>query len=39
MTTTAKSPITNTIGDSQAGGYFAEELKFAGFDAIVVHGR
>ena len=35
----AKSPITGAIGDSQAGGFFPAELKFAGFDGIVVKGR
>jgi aldehyde:ferredoxin oxidoreductase len=33
-----KSPLTNTIHDSQSGGKFGPELKFAGFDAIVVEG-
>ena len=36
---TAKSPVTNLIGDSQAGGFWPAELKAAGFDGIVVHGR
>ena len=35
----AKSPQTGGIGDSQSGGFFPAELKFAGFDAIVVHGK
>ncbi|MFH1636451.1 MAG: aldehyde ferredoxin oxidoreductase family protein [Chloroflexota bacterium] len=35
----AKSPLTGAIGDSQSGGFFPAELKFAGFDAIVVHGK
>src|SRR5512144_2395976 len=35
----AKSPLTGAIGDSQSGGYFPAELKFAGFDGIVVQGR
>lgn len=35
----AKSPITGGIGDSQAGGYWAAELKFAGLDAVVVTGK
>ncbi|NPA30440.1 MAG: aldehyde ferredoxin oxidoreductase family protein [Chloroflexi bacterium] len=35
----AKSPLTGAIGDSQSGGFFPAELKFAGFDAIVLHGR
>ncbi|HUV90384.1 MAG TPA: aldehyde ferredoxin oxidoreductase N-terminal domain-containing protein, partial [Anaerolineae bacterium] len=36
---TARSPVTNLIGDSQAGGFWPAELKAAGFDGIVVHGR
>jgi len=36
---TAKSPLTGAIGDSQVGGYVPAELKFAGFDAIVIKGK
>ncbi|MFH2040214.1 MAG: aldehyde ferredoxin oxidoreductase family protein [Chloroflexota bacterium] len=39
MTAAAKSPLTGAIGDSQGGGFFPAELKFAGFDAIVIKGR
>ncbi len=35
---TAKSPLTGTIGDSQAGGFWGAELKRAGLDAIVISG-
>ncbi len=35
----AKSPLTGFYGDSEAGGFWGAELKFAGFDAIVVQGR
>ena len=35
----AKSPLSDAIGDSQAGGFFPAELKFAGFDGIVVYGK
>jgi len=35
----AKSPISGGIGDSQSGGFFPAELKFAGFDGIVVKGK
>src|SRR5262245_5377985 len=38
-TTVAKSPITGGAGDAQAGGFWPAELKFAGFDAIVLYGR
>lgn len=36
---TARSPETGLIGDSQAGGFWPAELKFAGFDGIVVQGK
>jgi aldehyde:ferredoxin oxidoreductase len=38
-TVTAKSPATGLLGDSQAGGFWPAELKFAGFDGIVITGR
>ncbi|MBM3695309.1 MAG: aldehyde ferredoxin oxidoreductase family protein [Actinobacteria bacterium] len=34
----ARSPLTNAVGSSESGGFFPAELKFAGFDAIVVRG-
>jgi aldehyde:ferredoxin oxidoreductase len=37
-TVVAKSPLTGGVGDSQAGGFWPAELKFAGFDAIVIRG-
>ncbi|MCX8185366.1 MAG: aldehyde ferredoxin oxidoreductase family protein [Sulfolobales archaeon] len=33
-----KAPLTNTIHDSHSGGKFGPELKFAGFDAIIIEG-
>jgi aldehyde:ferredoxin oxidoreductase len=39
LTATARSPLTGAIGDSQSGGFFPAELKFAGLDAIVLHGK
>jgi len=39
LTAAAKSPLTGCIGDSQCGGFFPTELKFAGFDALVIEGR
>ena len=39
MTAAAKSPLTSAVGDSQGGGFFPAELKFAGFDAIVIKGK
>jgi aldehyde:ferredoxin oxidoreductase len=35
----AKSPISGGIGDSQGGGFFPAELKFAGIDGLVIKGR
>jgi aldehyde:ferredoxin oxidoreductase len=35
----ARSPISGAIGDSQSGGFFPAELKFAGFDGIVIMGK
>jgi aldehyde:ferredoxin oxidoreductase len=35
----AKSPISGGIGDSQGGGFFPAELKFAGVDGIVIKGK
>ena len=35
----AKSPISGGIGDSQSGGFFPAELKFAGLDGIVIKGK
>ena len=39
MTSVAKSPLTDAIGDAQGGGFFPAEMKFAGFDALVIKGR
>ena len=38
MSVNAKSPLTGVIGDAQVGGFFPAELKFAGFDAVVIKG-
>lgn len=35
----AKSPMSGGIGDSQSGGFFPAELKFAGFDGLVIKGK
>jgi len=35
----ARSPLTGTIGDAQAGGFWPAEAKAAGFDAFIVTGR
>lgn len=34
-----KSPHTGYLGDSNAGGHFGPELKYAGFDQIVIEGK
>lgn len=39
LAVTAKSPITGILGHSNAGGEFAPELKFAGYDHIVIYGK
>lgn len=35
----AKSPATGTILDCSIGGSFAPELKYAGYDAVIIEGR
>ena len=37
-TVTCKSPTSGGVADSQAGGFWPAELKYAGYDAVVVHG-
>jgi aldehyde:ferredoxin oxidoreductase len=39
ITISARSPLTDGIGDSQGGGFFPAELRFAGFTGIVIRGR
>jgi aldehyde:ferredoxin oxidoreductase len=39
MEVIAKSPLTGIYGDANAGGAWGPELKFAGWDAIVLTGR
>jgi aldehyde:ferredoxin oxidoreductase len=36
---TAMSPQTGILGDSNAGGFFGPELKFAGYDQLLVQGK
>ena len=36
---TSKSPISETVFDSLCGGSFGSELKYAGFDVIILEGR
>ncbi|MEM3745691.1 MAG: aldehyde ferredoxin oxidoreductase family protein [Candidatus Bathyarchaeia archaeon] len=35
----AKSPLTNAWGESHSSGFWARELKRAGYDGIIVEGR
>jgi aldehyde:ferredoxin oxidoreductase len=35
----AKSPLTGGFGESEAGGFWGPELKFSGFDALVIKGK
>jgi len=39
MTACARSPLTGAIGDSQCGGFFPAEMKWAGADALVFTGK
>ncbi|MDK2883250.1 MAG: aldehyde:ferredoxin oxidoreductase [Bacillota bacterium] len=34
-----KGPLTGTIAASNSGGYFGPELKYAGYDAVIIEGR
>ncbi|HEX9012887.1 MAG TPA: aldehyde ferredoxin oxidoreductase N-terminal domain-containing protein, partial [Anaerolineaceae bacterium] len=38
-TAAALSPLTGGLADSQCGGWWGAELKFAGYDGIVLQGR
>jgi len=38
-TLAGKSPLTGGFGDSEAGGFWGPELKFAGYDALIVEGQ
>jgi aldehyde:ferredoxin oxidoreductase len=39
FTVTAKSPLTNILGDANAGGHFGPDLKKAGIDHIIITGK
>ena len=36
---TGMSPQTGILGDSNAGGFFGPEVKYAGYDQVIVEGR
>jgi len=38
FTVVCKSPLTNAWADSNSGGYWGPELKYAGYDAVFVKG-
>ncbi|UCD96421.1 MAG: aldehyde ferredoxin oxidoreductase family protein [Candidatus Bathyarchaeota archaeon] len=35
----AKSPLTGAVGDSNIGGFFAPELRLAGYDHVAITGK
>lgn len=35
----AKSPETGFLGDTNCGGFFAPELRYAGFDRLIIKGK
>jgi aldehyde:ferredoxin oxidoreductase len=35
----AKSPLTNLLGSANMGGFFGPEMRWAGFDHLVIRGR
>ncbi len=39
MAVTSKSPLTGAVGMALTGGYFPVELKFAGYDALIIEGK
>jgi aldehyde:ferredoxin oxidoreductase len=39
MAVTAKSPLTGAVGMALTGGHFPVELKYAGYDALIIEGK
>lgn len=39
FTVAAKSPLTGGYGEAEAGGWWGPELKFAGYDAVIIEGK
>lgn len=39
FTLTCKSPLTGILGDGSGGGHFGAEVKFAGYDHVVIKGK
>ena len=39
FTVTSKSPLTGILGNGSGGGHFGAEIKFAGYDHVVIQGK
>ena len=39
FTAASRSPLTGWYGEAEAGGFWGPELKFAGFEAVLIKGR
>jgi aldehyde:ferredoxin oxidoreductase len=39
LNVSAKSPLTGILGDSNVGGHFAPEMKYAGYDQVILKGK
>ena len=39
MAVATKSPLTHAVGMALSGGYFPAEMKFAGYDMIIIEGK
>ncbi len=39
MNITTKSPETGILGDTNIGGFFPAEMRYAGLDRLVIHGK
>jgi len=39
MCVVSKSPLTGTFADSYIGGHIASELKYAGYDGVIIKGK
>jgi len=39
FSSSAKSPESNILGDANCGGFFAPELRYAGFDRLILKGK
>jgi len=39
FTVASKSPLTNGYGESECGGFWGAELKFSGYDALIITGK